>query len=98
MAYKVIVKKQFSVKLAKVLLYLENEWSAKVAQDFLSKVDRRVKLLEIQPYIGRLSSKMNTARGLLITRHNKLYYKIEDTTVVIVDMFDTRMNPKKNPY
>lgn len=35
---------------------------------------------------------------MLITRHNKMYYKIKGKTVVILNMYDTRMNPKKNPY
>ncbi len=98
MAYQIIVKKRFTNKVQKVLAYLEKEWSHKVASDFLIKIDRRFALLSKQPTIGRSSSKIKKVRGLLITRHNKLYYTIEDDKVVILNMYDTRMNPKKNPY
>jgi len=98
MAYQIIVKKRFTNKVQKVLAYLEKEWSHKVASDFLIKIDRRFALLSKQPTVGRSSSKIKKVRGLLITRHNKLYYTIEDDKVVILNMYDTRMNPKKNPY
>ena len=98
MAYQIIVKKRFTNKVQKVLAYLEKEWSHKVASDFLIKIDRRFALLSKKPTICRSSSKIKKVRGLLITRHNKLYYTIEDDKVVILNMYDTRMNPKKNPY
>ena len=84
MAYEIIVKKRFTNKVQKVLAYLEKEWSKKVAAEFLLKIDRRIDLLSRQPFAGAPSIKIKDVRGLLITRYNKMY--------------DTRMNPKKNPY
>lgn len=98
MAYQIIVKKRFTNKVQKVLAYLEKEWSHKVAADFLMKIDRRFALLNKQPTVGRPSSKIKKIRGLLITRHNKLYYTVEENKVIILNMYDTRINPKKNPY
>lgn len=98
MAYQIIVKKRFTNNLQKVLVYLEKEWSHKVAVDFLIKIDRRIELLTKQPHVGALSSKVKDVRGLLVTRHNRLYYTIKDDKVIILNMYDTRMNPKKNPY
>jgi plasmid stabilization system protein ParE len=98
MAYEVIIKKRFSGKVVKVLTYLEKEWSKQVAATFLTKIDRRIELLKNQPHIGAASTKVKGIRGILITRHNKMYYKIAGNKVVILNMYDTRMNPKKNPY
>jgi plasmid stabilization system protein ParE len=98
MAYEIIIKKRFSNKVVKVLAFLENNWSHDVAAAFLLKVDRRFELLKNHPHIGAPSKKINGVRGLLITRHNKMYYKIIGNKVVILNMYDTRMNPKKNPY
>ena len=98
MAYQIIVKKRFTNRVQKVLTYLEKEWSHKVAVEFLLKIDRRIDLLARQPHVGVLSSKVKNIRGLLITRHNRLYYKIKDNKVIILNMYDTRINPKKNPY
>ena len=80
MAYKVIVKKRFTNKVQKILTYLEKEWSKKIAAEFLVKVDRRIDLLSKQPYAGAASTKIKNVRGLLITRHNKMYYKIKGKT------------------
>lgn len=98
MAYQIIVKKRFKNKVLKVLEYLEKEWSHKVATDFLTKIDRRIDLLTKQPQIGAPSAKIKDIRGLLITRHNKIYYKISGNKVIILNMYDTRINPKRNPY
>lgn len=98
MAYRIIVKKRFTNRVEKVLAYLEKEWSHQVAVEFLIKIDRRLALLSRQPYVGVLSSKIKDVRGLLITRYNRLYYKIRDDQVIILNMYDTRINPGKNPY
>ncbi len=77
MAYQIVIKKRFTNKVQKTLAYLEKEWSHKVAADFLFKIDRRIDLLTKQPHVGALSSKVKDVRGLLITRHNRLYYNIQ---------------------
>ncbi|MEP7372678.1 MAG: type II toxin-antitoxin system RelE/ParE family toxin [Chitinophagaceae bacterium] len=98
MAYQIIVKKRVTNKIQKILAYPEKEWSHKVAADFMLKIDRRIQLLTKQPLIGAPSTKIKEISGLLITRHNRLYYKIEGDKVIILNMYDTRMNPQKNPY
>ena len=98
MAYQVIIKKRFTNKVQKVLAWLHKEWSPKVAAEFLEKVDYRIDLLAKQPYAGAPSAKVKDIRGLLITRHNKMYYKVKGDRVIILNMYDTRINPKKNPY
>ena len=47
MAYQIIVKKRFTNKVQNVLtyLYLQKEWSQKVASEFLIKIDRRIEML-----------------------------------------------------
>lgn len=98
MAYKIIVKRRFTNKAQKVLAYLEREWSRKVAADFLVKIDRRMDMLSKQPYVGAPSTVIKDVRGVLITRHNKIYYKIKGKTVTILNMYDTRMKPGRNRY
>jgi plasmid stabilization system protein ParE len=98
MAYQVIIKKRFTNKVHKVLAWLNKEWSAKVASEFLEKIDYRIDLLAKQPYAGAPSTKVKDIRGLLITRHNKMYYKVKGDKVIILNMYDTRINPKKKSY
>lgn len=98
MAYQIITKKLFTQKVSKVLEYLEKEWSHKVAVEFLSKIDKKLDLLSVQPLVGRPSRKYKNVRGIIITRHNKMYYRIQDHKVIIINLFDTRTDPVKNPY
>lgn len=77
MAYEVILKKRFTNKLVKVLAYLENQWSVKGAQKFLTKTDRRLRQLAGQPFTDAPSLKIKDVRAVLITRHNRLYYKVK---------------------
>ena len=98
MAYKVIYKKRFINKLVKLLQYIEGEWGQKVAEEFLDKLDRRIATLKELPLIGKPSERKPEVRTILITKHNRLYYKLTNTAIIILSMYDTRSNPKKNPY
>lgn len=98
MAYNIIYKKNFYKKLAAIIEYLENEWSEKVVSDFIKKLDKRMITLREQPFIGSVSQSAKGVRGVLITKHNKLFYKISGNKIIILNLYDTRINPKKNPY
>ncbi|MBZ0099988.1 MAG: type II toxin-antitoxin system RelE/ParE family toxin [Taibaiella sp.] len=90
MAYKVVVKKRFITKLSRILKYLEMEWGEKVALEFAKKVDARIDSLEHHPYIGAPTNKHADTRGLYITKHNRLFYKIKGKAVVVLNIYDTR--------
>lgn len=98
MAYQIILKKRFTNKLVKLLVYLEQEWSNKVAASFLKKIDYRIQQLSGQPLTGISSEKIDGVRSVFITRHNRLFYKVKGKKVIVLNMYDTRMNPKKRKY
>jgi len=98
MAYKIIVKKKFTAKLIKLLFYLEAEWGKTVANRFENKVEKRLDNLSKHPFTGAESAYFKNVRSILITKHNRLYYRIRETTIEVINMYDTRMNLKKNPY
>ncbi len=97
MGHQIIEKKRFTNKLFKLLEYLEKEWGHKVAANFFAKIKAHLNLLSNQPYIGQLESKKNI-RSILITKHNRLYYRVEGSSIEVLNMYDTRMKPKKNKY
>ncbi len=98
MAYQIIIKRRFTNKLIKLLAYLEKEWSHKVAANFLQKIDLRIQQLSKQPFTGISSERIEGVRSVFITRHNRLYYKVKGKKVIVLNMYDTRMNPKKKKY
>lgn len=90
MAYKIVVKKNFADKLNHIAEYLETEWSKRVALEFFQTVDERIQSLKYHPYIGAPSRKYKHTRGLSITKHNRLIYKVKGRTVTILNIYDTR--------
>ncbi len=97
MAYQVIYKIRFRKKVVKLLEYLETEWGQKVASEFLFKLESRIERLSKQPRTGIISRKIPDVRSILITYQNRLFYRIKGNKIEIINMYDTRMNPKSNP-
>ena len=95
MVYKIIYKKRFQNKLFKLLDYLKKEWGENVADNFIIRLQKRLRTLSQQPYIGIPSSIIKPIRSILITKHNRLFYRIKDDTIEVINMYDTRRNPKK---
>lgn len=98
MAYKIEQSKLFVKKITNLLEYLENNWGKKVAVEFKKNLDKKMLRLIEEPDAGRNSTKVSDVQWILITRHNKLYYRIKGEIIYIITLFDTRQNPKKNKY
>lgn len=98
MAYQIIYKKRFVQKLFKLLDYLNSEWSEGVADKFIDELQKRLSTLSKQPYIGAPSTVVKLVRSILITKHNRIYYRIKGNQIEVVNMYDMRINPKKNRY
>lgn len=97
MAYQLVERKIFINKLTKLLVYLEAEWGFDVAQKFQANIDKHLTLIIQQPYIG-LPTTRKDVRSILVTKHNRLFYKISGDKIIVLNFYDTRINPKKNPY
>ncbi|CAN5277956.1 hypothetical protein BH11BAC6_BH11BAC6_14450 [soil metagenome] len=83
-------------KLLKLLDYLKTEWGEDVSNSFIARLQKRLHTLSKHPYIGVPSSVVKPVRSILITKHNRLFYRIKDDTIEVINMYDTRSNPKKN--
>jgi plasmid stabilization system protein ParE len=94
MAYEIVINKRFTNKLLNVLDYLEKEWGKKVAVDFQDKVFVRIYMLQLNPFIGAPVG-ITSVRSILINKQNRMYYRVQDNKVVILNLYDTRSNYKK---
>ena len=81
MAYKIIYKKRFLNKLLKLLDYLKDEWGENVINSFIDKLQKRLRTLSVQPNIGISSAAIKSVRSILITKHNRLFYRIKGNIV-----------------
>ncbi len=98
MAQRVIILKRTEQKVKKVYVYLLENWSQKVADEFYGKFEKTIRDISAHPEIGRPSARRPDIRRKLVTKHNCFYYRIKDDSVIIINMLDTRRNPTKNPY
>lgn len=83
---------------AHIVDYLRNKWSAASAEKFLNIVESRVDQLSYFPLIGIASQKNPAIRYIIITKHNKLYYRFNNNVIEVLNIFDTRQHPDKNTY
>jgi plasmid stabilization system protein ParE len=90
---KVIFSKRASVKLNKLLEYLENRWSLKVKHDFVKKLDEALDILKQFPESAEKSSVKEGLHRYVITRQTTIYYQFNSAFITVVTLFDTRMDP-----
>ena len=95
MAKKIIWSELAVDRYRHVIQYLLSEWSEREAVKFVNTVNTKLLLLSHFPNIGRRTAYNNSIRQLLLSKHNRLNYKIEKTRIVLPDIFDTRQEEKK---
>lgn len=96
MVYEIIFKKRFQNKLEKLLIYIEGEFGLLIARRFAKQLNKKIQFLQKQPLTGALSVNFPNVRSILAGKHNRIYYRIEANKIIILNMYDTRINPKKN--
>lgn len=99
MAYKIIASKLFQKKVFALNTYLQEEWGLAVATEFNETLIKIILNVADQPGIGSVSKKKTDVRKILITKHNRLYYRLNDNnSITLLILFDTRQHPKRNRY
>lgn len=77
---------------------MTEEWSVEIAERFSETVQSRLETLSNYPFLGIASSKELSVRSISISKHNRLYYRVTSIKIEVLNIFDTRQNPKKNKY
>lgn len=98
MAKKIVWTKRANTKFNKIIDYLEQEWGANVAQNFVRKTYDIIDLISEQPHVGTLENQEKKIRGFLLTRHNRLFYRITDNEIILLNFFDTRSGSRRKRF
>jgi plasmid stabilization system protein ParE len=98
MAYKIRKSKEFLNNVLTILAYIEKEWGIKSSEKFQTILDSKIDSLSIHPKIGRAITRNKHIRKLMITKHNKIYYKIRHNEIIILTLFESKQNPNRNKY
>jgi plasmid stabilization system protein ParE len=94
MKYEVTISERAEKNLDRIIKYLEENWSEKVKNNFIKKLNNEVNHLRVNPYINQASDLKNGVRRCFITKHNSMYYQIKENNVEIITIHDTRSDPK----
>jgi plasmid stabilization system protein ParE len=80
-----------------IIAFIENEWGARVTEQFIKRTFELLSLISKHPHIGTLENQEKSIRGLVITKHNKLFYRIDDKKqeVILLNIFDNRSSAKR---
>jgi len=95
MAYKIVWLKRSIKKLKNIILYLEENWSKKVSEEFLNLINYKLLILSGNPQIGMRSEKKPEVRKILIAKQIYLFYSTKNNCIKILTLFDNRQNPEK---
>lgn len=78
--------------------YLQENFSTLAAQNFANNVYDKIDMLVKGLTVGRKSPKAKSVMILRIDKHRQMFYRMSGTSLIIIDFWDTRQDPKKRPY
>lgn len=92
---KVIISKRASLKLTQLLDYLREEWSDKVRNEFIEKLNRVILIIRKNPEGFEHSKFVKGLHRCVVTKQTSLFYKFDKRNIYIVSLFDNRRNPQR---
>lgn len=98
MVKTIIWNRRASNNFNSIVNYLQGEWGDKVTRDFVVRTYRIIDLLAINPEMGTIEHFEKQIRGIVITNHNTLFYRVEDRNLILLSFFDNRQHPNKKSF
>ena len=91
----VIISPQAKQDIESILKYLEENWSQKIIDNFLLKLEMFYTMISINPRIFSYYSKSRNIRNYAITKQQVIYYRNRRKTVEVITVFGSRQSPAK---
>ena len=82
----------------KIKMYLIENWSELVAENFVNEIESKIEVLKQFPEIGRQSEKEKGVRRIKVAKHVALYYREKNGPLEILEFFDQQQHPDKSKY
>ena len=98
MAYRLDFTEKFEKSTAKTARWLKKEWSFSSAQKFQDKLAAAIEKVIANPFIGQKSRRFENIRSVSVTPHNRLYYRVTDTTIAFLELIELKQSPHRNKY
>jgi plasmid stabilization system protein ParE len=78
--------------LKNIINYLEDNWTQKEINKFTLKLEKQISIIKEHPKAFEATNHNNVRRAVM-TKQVTLYYDLEEATIRIVTLFDTRQSP-----
>mgnify|MGYP000125224716 CR=1 FL=1 len=88
----IVLSEPAAEQLQALLDYLELEWSPRIRDGFLLKLERSLTVLQQFPIAFPHSEKFLGLRKCVITPQCSAYYQIQGNDIEIIAFFDNRMD------
>lgn len=82
----------------RIIDFLQAEWGDQVVKTFVKKTYDFLEILAEFPEIGSMQVKERGIRGFALIKQVIVFYKIKGKSIILIDFFDTRQDPKKKKY
>lgn len=98
MAKEIIWTNRANNKFNKIIDYLDHEWGEEVTQSFVQKTYDIIDLISDYPNLGTNEHPDKNIRGFPLTKHNRLFYRVTDKEIILLNFFDTRSGTERGKY
>ena len=98
MAFKIKWTTRADVKFDNILQYLTTNYGEQVTKNFINKVYDFLDILSEFPEIGSIENQEKSIRGFTIVKQINIFYRIKGETIILLDFFDNRKNPKSKRF
>ena len=98
MVKTIVWNRRASNNFNSIITYLQNEWGDRVTRNFVIRTYQILELLAENPEMGSVEHFEKQIRGFVITKHNTLFYRIEEDKLILLNFFDNRQHPRKKSY
>ena len=98
MAFEIKWTKRADQKFDLILHYLSTRWGDQTTKAFVKRVYDFLDLLTFYPGIGSIENEEKQIRGFPVTKQVIMFYRLSNTTVIILDFFDNRQSKSKKRF
>lgn len=83
------------VNLESIISYLETHWTNRELNSFAKSLDKQLKIISFHPQAYPTSKKRKNVRRCVMSKLISIYYTIDPDRIILLSLFDNRMNPDK---
>ena len=98
MALEIKWSKKADRSFDSIIAYLNGEFGKTTTSNFVRKVHEFIDLLCEFPELGTEENKDLNIRGFVIIKQVKIFYKIRNQNIILLNFYDNRQRPKKKRF